>query len=136
MTKELETAWAEVGPQNLTLEVIECPDRRIERSVLELAVEAARPEDTECTIVLPRRIFATRLARFLHDRTADAIVEAVILVPRVSATAIPFRLNLEKRRRFRAAAAASSEEHAETGPDGEKEKEGEGEGEGAGASGS
>jgi len=123
VTKELETAWAEVGPQNLTLEVIECPDRRIERSVLELAVEAARPEDTECTIVLPRRIFATRLARFLHDRTADAIVEAVILVPRVSATAIPFRLNLEKRRRFRAAAAASSEEHAETGPDGEKEKE-------------
>jgi hypothetical protein len=38
----------------------------------------------------------------LHDRTADSIAEAVTLVPRVSATVIPFRLDLAKRRRFRA----------------------------------
>ena len=71
VTRELEATWAEVGPRNLTLEVIECPDRRIERAALELAAEAARPLDTECTIVLPRRSFPTRLERLLHDRTAD-----------------------------------------------------------------
>ena len=84
VTRELESTWAELGPKNLTLEVIECPDRRIERAALELAAEAARPVDTECTIVLPRRNFPTRLERVLHDRTADAIAEAVTLVPRAS----------------------------------------------------
>jgi amino acid transporter len=103
VTHELEQTWADVGPGNLTLEVIECPDRRIERATLELAVEAARPDDTECTIVLPRRTYPTRLERVLHDRTADSIAEAVTLVPRVTATVIPFRLDLAKRRRVRAA---------------------------------
>ena len=103
VTHELERIWADVGPRSLTLEVIECPDRRIERATLELAAEAARPEDTECTIVLPRRNFPTRLERVLHDRTADSIAEAVTLVPRVTATVIPFRLDLAKRRRVRAA---------------------------------
>jgi amino acid transporter len=103
VTHELERIWADVGPRSLTLEVIECPDRRIERATLELAAEAARPEDTECTIVLPRRSFPTRLERVLHDRTADSIAEAVTLVPRVTATVIPFRLDLAKRRRVRAA---------------------------------
>jgi amino acid transporter len=107
VTHELEATWSEVGPRNLALEVIECPDRRIERAALELAVEAARPEDTECTIVLPRRSFSTRLERLLHDRTADDIAEAVTLVPRVSATVIPFRLDLKKRRRVRAANEAA-----------------------------
>ena len=107
VTQELERTWAEVGPRNLTLEVIECPDRRIERATLELAVEAARPEDTECSIVLPRRNFPTRLERVLHDRTADSIAEAVTLVPRVTATVIPFRLDLAKRRRVRAANEAA-----------------------------
>ena len=106
VTRELEATWAELGPRNLTLEVIECPDRRIERAALELAAEAARPVDTECTIVLPRRSFPTRLERVLHDRTADAIAEAVTLVPRASATVIPFRLDVAKRRRFRGALAA------------------------------
>jgi amino acid transporter len=108
VTRELEATWAELGPKNLTLEVIECPDRRIERAALELAAEAARPTDTECTIVLPRRSFPTRLERVLHDRTADAIAEAVTLVPRASATIIPFRLDLAKRRRFRGALAAQA----------------------------
>jgi amino acid transporter len=107
VTRELEAAWADVGPRNLALEVIECPDRRIERATLELAAEAARPEDTECTIVLPRRNFPTRLERVLHDRTADSIAEAVTLVPRVTATVIPFRLDLAKRRRVRAANEAA-----------------------------
>jgi amino acid transporter len=106
VTHELERAWADVGPRNLTLEVIECPDRRLERATLELAAEAARPEDTECTIVLPRRNFSS-FERVLHDRTAESISEAVTLVPRVTATVIPFRLDVAKRRRVRAANEAA-----------------------------
>ncbi len=117
VTKELEAAWSDVGPRNLTLEVIECPDRRIERAALELAVEAALPQDTECTFVLPRRSFSTRFERVLHDRTADDIAEAVTLVPRVSATVIPFRLDEAKRRKVRAVnQAARAREMAQKPP--------------------
>jgi amino acid transporter len=112
VTRDLEQAWADVGPRNLTLEVIECRDRRIERAALELAVDAAAPLDTECTIVLPRRSFPTRLERILHDRTADAIAEAVTLVPRATATVIPFRLDVAKRRRVRAMAAEEAKARA------------------------
>jgi amino acid transporter len=116
VTRELEETWAEVGPRNLTLDVIECPDRRIERAALELAAEAASPIDTECTIVLPRRSFSTRLERLLHDRTADSIAEAVGLVPRVSATVIPFRLALATRRKLRAASQRSDATSTQSTP--------------------
>ena len=105
VTRELESTWAELGPRNLTLGGHRVPGPPLERAALELAAEAARPLDTECTIVLPRRSFPTRLERVLHDRTADAIAEAVTLVPRASATVIPFRLDIAKRRRFRGALA-------------------------------
>ena len=49
-------------------------------------------QDTECTILLPRRAFSSRLARILHDRTADRIASAVSVVPNVSATIVPFNL--------------------------------------------
>jgi amino acid transporter len=110
VTRELERTWADVAPRSLTLDVIECPDRRIERAALELAAEAAIPEDTECTIVLPRRSFSTRLERLLHDRTADSIAEAVSLVPRVSATVIPFRLAIATKRRLRSASQRPASE--------------------------
>jgi len=116
VTAELEAAWAEIGPSTLQLEVIECPDRRIERAALQLAAEAARPEDTECTIVLPRLNFSSRIQRMLHDRTAENIAEAVTLVPRVSATVIPFRLDIAKRRRFRAAQSAQRDTPREAPP--------------------
>jgi amino acid transporter len=116
VTRELEATWAEVGPRSLTLDVIECPDRRIERAALELAADAASPLDTECTIVLPRRSFSTRLERLLHDRTADSIAEAVGLVPRVSATVIPFRLALATRRKLRAASQRSEAPSAQPAP--------------------
>ena len=42
-------------------------------------------------VILPRRGFASRLQRLLHDRTADQIATAVMQVPRTAATIIPFR---------------------------------------------
>jgi hypothetical protein len=116
VTKELEETWAEVGPRSLTLDVIDCPDRRIERAALELAADAASAEDTECTIVLPRRSFSTRLERLLHDRTADSIAEAVMFVPRVSATVIPFRLAISTRRKIRIASQRSTANAAPDAP--------------------
>ena len=92
VTAELGRVWEEVGPRWLPLDIIECPDRRLVRSTLELVADTVSDEDTECTILLPRRRFGSRLSRVLHDRTADSIAGAVSVVPNVSATIIPFNL--------------------------------------------
>ena len=52
-------------------------------------------------MLLPRRAFHSRLARVLHDRTADRIADAVGTVAHVAATIVPFNLEAAQRRRFR-----------------------------------
>ena len=99
VTAELGRVWEEVGPRWLPLDIIECPDRRLVRSSLELVANTVEDNETECTILLPRRRFGSRLARILHDRTADSIAGAVGVVPNVSATIVPFNLvDLEQGR--------------------------------------
>jgi amino acid transporter len=90
VTKNLVDRWAEVAPKWMPLDVIACPDRRLERASIELVAEIVADPDVECTILLPRRAFNSRLSRVLHDRTADSIVQAVAIVPHVSATIVPF----------------------------------------------
>ncbi len=93
VTAELQRRWAELGPNWLPLDIMICPDRRLERASLELVAEITSDRETECTVLLPRRSFNSRLARVLHDRTADSIASAVSTVPHVSATIVPFNLN-------------------------------------------
>jgi len=81
--------WGELGLSRLPLDVIECPDRRLGRAALELAVEAADGQ-TEVSILLPRRAYRRAWGRVLHDHTADRIVEVVSKVPHVNATIVPF----------------------------------------------
>jgi len=92
VTKNLKRRWEEVGPKWLPLDIVECPDRRLERATLELVADVVADENAECTILLPRRSFSSRIARILHDRTADSIAAAVSVVPHVSATIVPFKL--------------------------------------------
>lgn len=92
VTNELNETWSEVGPGWLPLDIIECRDRRLERATLELVADLTANQDNEVTILLPRRAFGSRLARILHDRTADSIAAAVSIVPHVSATIVPFNL--------------------------------------------
>ncbi len=81
--------WGELGLTRLPLDVIECPDRRLGRGTLELAVEAADGQ-TEVSILLPRRAYRRAWGRILHDNTADRIVAVVSKVPHVNATIVPF----------------------------------------------
>lgn len=93
VTAELQRQWAELGPKWLPLDIMICPDRRLERASLALVAEVTADQETECTVLLPRRSFNSLLARVLHDRTADSIAAAVSTVPHVSATIVPFNLS-------------------------------------------
>ncbi|HLH46951.1 MAG TPA: amino acid permease, partial [Acidimicrobiales bacterium] len=89
-TGRLTQAWAKVGLGELTLQVVECPDRRLERAVTELADDLGRDGETEVILILPRRAGHGLVGRLLHDQTADRVVAAVAQIPHVSATIAPF----------------------------------------------
>ncbi len=93
IAREIEEEWGRLGLSRLPLDIVECPDRRLTRAAVELVADAVADGDTECTVLLPRREYATVWERFLHDRTADKIATVVGQVPHVSATIIPFSVS-------------------------------------------
>ncbi len=100
-TEELKDEWSRLGLAHLPLDIIECRDRRLERAALEYVADLVADGKTECTVLLPRRAFNSRLARVLHDRTADRIADAVGTVAHVAATIVPFNLESAQRRKVR-----------------------------------
>ncbi len=100
----LEAEWSRLGLTRLPLDVEECEDRRLTRAALELAAETVADEQTELTILLPRRGFAAGWHRLLHDGTADQIAAAVGQLAHVNATVVPYQLTggwLSRRREWR-----------------------------------
>lgn len=88
----LITRWQQLGLARLPLDVIDCPDRRLGRAVLELAAELSDGE-TEVSMLLPRRSYGKAWRRVLHDQTADRIVDVVSQLPHVNATIVPFHVS-------------------------------------------
>jgi amino acid transporter len=88
----LISRWQQLGLARLPLDVIDCPDRRLGRAVLELAAELSDGE-TEVSMLLPRRSYGKAWRRVLHDQTADRIVDVVSQLPHVNATIVPFHVS-------------------------------------------
>jgi len=95
VTRELEESWGRTGSASagVTLQIAECQDRRVDRAALEFVADVVRDPYVFCMVILPRRGFNSRLQRFLHDRTADAIATAVTHIPRTAATIVPYRMS-------------------------------------------
>ena len=86
--ERLRAAW--LPDRSVSLEFIDCPDRRLTRAAAELVSHEAEHPGTQVTAILPRRSFSPLLGRLLHDRTADKIAGVVSRVPNAAATIIPF----------------------------------------------
>ncbi len=94
----LAERWGRLGLRAMSLELIECPDRRLARAALETAAEAAAGGQTEVSVLLPRRAYSRVWSRFLHDQTADRIVLALGQLDNVTATIVPFDVSRELAR--------------------------------------
>ncbi|HEX3963251.1 MAG TPA: amino acid permease [Trebonia sp.] len=117
--EQLREKWVQYG-QDVPLEMIDTPDRRITRAAAELAAREAEPEGTHVTVVLPRRSFSPLLGRLLHDRTADQLAAVVSRVPSCAATIVPF--DVETRVAELHARHAATPSPAGTSEDDEHEK--------------
>jgi hypothetical protein len=89
--EELNRSWRE-NPAfaDISLELIDCPDRRLVNSVVDYAQAVTAAGDVELTLLLPRRAYSKFLGRLLHDQTAESIAGPISQIPRVVATIIPF----------------------------------------------
>ncbi len=82
--------WVRLGLSRLPLELVECPDRRVVRAVVEMAAEAAADGRTEVSVLMPRRSYSFGLGRLLHDSNGERIAAAISRLDHVSATIVPF----------------------------------------------
>ena len=89
--EDIQIAWAASDAvSDVTLELIDCPDRRLANSALDYAIRTTERSDIELTLLLPRRSYSGFLGRLLHDQTAEQIAAPISQLPRVVATIIPF----------------------------------------------
>jgi hypothetical protein len=92
--EQIQKAWAESEAlEDVQLDLIDCPDRRIANSALDYAIRKTEKPDVELTILLPRRSYSRFLGRLLHDQTAEEIAAPISQLQRVVATIVPFDVN-------------------------------------------
>jgi len=91
---DLALEWQHLGLSRFPLELVDCPDRRIERAVLEVVAEDVDDGHTEVSLLIPRRRYRSTWHRFLHDHTAESIAKAVADLPHANVTFVPYHLGL------------------------------------------
>ncbi|HKE53163.1 MAG TPA: APC family permease [Actinomycetota bacterium] len=90
MQDELIARWMELRIP-IALDLVECWDRDVARSVERYVVDLMGPR-TEITVVLPRRDDPGLAQRFLHDRTSRSIARALGRYEHVDIAVVPFYL--------------------------------------------
>ncbi len=93
----IQNRWTRLGLSRLPLQLIHCPDRRVDRAAVEMVREAVADGRTEVTVLMPRRTYAFGLGRILHSSTGDRIASAIGRLDHVNATIVPFDVRGELR---------------------------------------
>ena len=91
-TSRLAERWRSLGLTRLTLDIIECQDRRVTRAAAEVAAQALADGRTEVSVLLPRREYRRGWHRLLHDRTSDEIAATLSSLPHCNVTVVPYHL--------------------------------------------
>ena len=93
-SEQIRQAWmANHALDDVPIEFIDCPDRRLPNAALDYAIRATTNTDVELTLLLPRRAYRGFLGRLLHDQTAEEIARPISQLPRVVATIVPFDID-------------------------------------------
>jgi amino acid transporter len=88
--RELCALWSRVNIP-APLEVVDSPDRNLLATARAAIAELVRP-DTEVTVVLPKRRYATLWRRVLHDNSSAGLFKVLDSLDGVNVTVVPFRL--------------------------------------------
>jgi hypothetical protein len=93
--EHLMDEWLRLGLSRFPLELVDCPDRRVVRSVMEVVAEAMADGRTEVTVLVTRREYKRSWHKLLHDHTGDAIAKALSRVEHANVTFVPYQLGMD-----------------------------------------
>lgn len=93
---QLAAAWAEHGMSHIALDLVECPDRRLTHSAVEVVARDLVGGETEVSVLMPDRKYKGFWHRILHDQTAEAIERDVSKLPHANVTTVPFHFQNRK----------------------------------------
>jgi amino acid transporter len=88
--EELSELWREHGLTNVGLELVDCPDRRLNRSAMTTVARELADGRSEVCVVLPDRKYKGFWHRILHDRTAEGLARDLSRIPHANVTTVPF----------------------------------------------
>jgi hypothetical protein len=109
--RELAEQWRRLGLTRVSLDIVDCPDRRLTRCALETVARDLADGETEVSVLLPDRKYRGLWHRLLHDRTSEAIERDVSMLPHVNVTTVPFHFDT-RRPAGRAGAVAAAQQAA------------------------
>jgi hypothetical protein len=89
----LAEEWREHGLTNLGLELIDCPDRRLTRSAVEVVAQELTSGESEVCVLLPERKFSGAWHKILHDQTAESLSKEISRLPHANVTIVPFHFD-------------------------------------------
>ncbi len=99
---ELQRQWDAHEATDLSLELVDCPDRRLDRAALVLARDILHADPRiSLTVLIPRRVYGSLAGRLLHDHTGDVMASAVTQIPGAAAMIVPFDASNDQRFRRR-----------------------------------
>ena len=76
-TTDLVDAWGRLGYARFPLEVVDCPDRRSDRTAAEFVAREMVGGDTDVTVLIPRRVYQRYWHRLVHDNSANTLAKAL-----------------------------------------------------------
>ena len=89
-TTDLVEAWGRLGYTRFPLEVVDCPDRRSDRTAAEFVARELLGGDTDVTVLIPRRVYQRYWHRLVHDNSANTLAKALSGLPNCTVTFVPY----------------------------------------------
>jgi amino acid transporter len=94
--EQLMEKWLQLGLSRFPLELVDCPDRRVVRSVIDVVSEALADGRTEVTVLVTRREYRRSWHKLLHDHTGDAIAKGLARLDHANVTFVPYQLGQDR----------------------------------------
>ena len=93
---ELSEQWRRLGPEDVALELVECPERRITHCALVLVAHELAEQGTKVSVVVPDRVFSGPWSRLLHDETGRDLAREMTRLPHANVITVPFHVSPEE----------------------------------------
>ena len=92
---ELGAMWRQHGLANIPIDLVDCPDRRLNRAAMTAVAQTLSDGRTEVCVVIAERRYGGFWRRILHDQTADALTRDIERIPHANVTTVPFHFGSE-----------------------------------------